>query len=54
MIISDLLKMIAVLFGIYIFVSWQSTLIALIVMPFNYMQRVFQKAMKKALKKCAG
>lgn len=48
MIISDLLKMIAVL-GFMIFVSWQLTLIALIVMPFIvYATRLFQKAMKKA------
>ncbi|MDP5078773.1 MAG: ABC transporter ATP-binding protein/permease, partial [Nonlabens sp.] len=48
MIISDLLKMIAVL-GYMVFVSWQLTLIALIVMPFIlYATRVFQKAMKRA------
>jgi subfamily B ATP-binding cassette protein MsbA len=48
MIISDLLKMIAVL-GYMLFVSWQLTLIALIVMPFIlYATRVFQKAMKTA------
>lgn len=48
MIISDLLKMIAVLLFM-LYMSWQLTLIALIVMPFIlYATRVFQKAMKNA------
>jgi len=48
MIISDLLKMVAVL-AFMTYSSWQLTLIALIVMPFIlYATRVFQKAMKVA------